>query len=82
MLFGSICLGCFLFQVFENLLNDLRIFDTGNDFDVTAAVFADFDVDVEHSLEALHPGHRAVALCGTLVTKERGQSPFRFELDC
>ncbi|OES47442.1 hypothetical protein A7R77_33065 [Pseudomonas aeruginosa] len=52
----------------ENLLNDLRIFDAGNHFDVTAAVFADFNINIEDSLEALHPGHGAVALCRTLVT--------------
>src|SRR5690554_773578 len=49
----------------ENLLNDLRIFDAGNHFDVTAAVFADFNINIEDSLEALHPGHGAVALCRT-----------------
>ncbi len=37
----GIRLGCFLFQMLENLLNDLRIFDAGNHFDVTAAVFAE-----------------------------------------
>ena len=35
---------------------------------MAAAVFADLDVDVEHSPEALHPCHGAVPLCGTLVT--------------
>lgn len=35
----------------ENLLNDLRIFDAGNHFDVTAAVFADFNINIEDSLE-------------------------------
>ena len=67
MLFGSIPLGCFLLKMLENLLDYLRIFDTGNDFDLTAAVFADFDVDVEDALESLHPGHSAMPLCRTLV---------------
>ncbi|NUV04503.1 hypothetical protein MS6194_04027 [Escherichia coli] len=52
-LLGGIRLGCFLFQMLENLLNDLRIFDAGNHFDVTAAVFADFNINIEDSLEAV-----------------------------
>ncbi len=31
-------------------------------------MFADFNINIEDSLEALHPGHGAVALCRTLVT--------------
>ncbi|MBX2846987.1 MAG: hypothetical protein KTR16_01605 [Acidiferrobacterales bacterium] len=41
----------------KNLLNHFRIFNTGYHFDLTATVFADFDVDVEDSLEALHPSY-------------------------
>ncbi|MBR8851116.1 hypothetical protein J0X08_05270 (plasmid) [Klebsiella variicola] len=35
--------------------------DAGNHFDVTAVppVFADFNINIEDSLEALHPGHGA-----------------------
>ena len=57
VLFGSIRLGRFLLQVFKNLLNDLGVLNAGNDFDLTAAVFTDLDVDVEHSFEALHDFH-------------------------
>ena len=67
MLPGSIRLGCFLLKMLKDLLNHLGIFDTGNHFDLTAAVLADFDIDVEDALESLHPGHGAVSLCGTLV---------------
>ena len=49
MLLGGIRLGRSLLQVLENLLNDFRIFDAGNDLNLTAAVFADFDIDVENS---------------------------------
>ena len=68
MLLGGIRFGRFLLQVLEDLLNHLRILDTGNNLNLATAVFADLDVDVEHSFEALHPGHSAMALCGAFVT--------------
>ena len=77
VLLGGTRLGRFLLKVLENLLNDLGVLDTGNDFDLTAAVFADFDVDVKDSFEALHPSHCAMALCGTLITPV-GIVAFRF----
>lgn len=46
----------------ENLLNDLRIFDAGNHFDVTAAVFADFNINIEDSLERCIGSWRGGAL--------------------
>ena len=67
MLLGGIHLGRFPLQVLENLLNDLRVLDTGNDFDLTAAVFTDFDIDVKDSFESLHPGHGPVPFCWTFV---------------
>ncbi|MFT6909146.1 MAG: hypothetical protein ACJAS1_005857 [Oleiphilaceae bacterium] len=39
--------------MFENLLNNLGIFDAGNDFEPTATVLTNFDVDIECSLESL-----------------------------
>ncbi|MFT5112443.1 MAG: hypothetical protein ACI8P9_001767 [Parasphingorhabdus sp.] len=36
-------------EVFENLFNDRRIFDTGNNFDCTVAMLTGFNVDVEHA---------------------------------
>ena len=60
-------LGGFLLQVPENLLNDLGVLDAGNHFDLTAAVFTDFDIDIENSFQSLHPGHGTMSLCGTLV---------------
>ena len=38
---------------------------------MATAVLADLDVDVEHSLEALLPGHGSMALCRTLVVPVR-----------
>jgi len=31
----------------QDLFNDCRVFDTGNDFDSTSALFTGFDVDVK-----------------------------------
>ena len=76
MLLGSIRLGCFLLQVLEDVLNDLRVFDTGNHLDLTTAVFADFNVDVEDALEPLHPGHGAMSFLGHLI------GPFRIRRGC
>jgi len=41
--------------------------DAGNDFDLAAAVFADLDVDIENSFEALHPGHGPVPFRWTFI---------------
>jgi len=36
-----------LFEVFENLFDDRRVFDTGNNFDGTATMLTGFNVDFE-----------------------------------
>lgn len=65
MLLGGIRLCSFLFEVLKDPLNYLRIFDTdnnnNNNFDLTAAVLTDFDVNVERCIQVM-------ALCGALVT--------------
>jgi len=33
----------------QDLFNDCRVFDTGNDFDSTTALFTGFDVDVKYT---------------------------------
>ena len=48
----------------QNSIDDVMIFDTGDDSDRSAAAAADFDVYVEYSLESLSPGHGGVALGG------------------
>ncbi len=45
----------------EYLVNDHRIFDTGNDLQRTATLSAMFDVDIEHTFESLRPCHGRVA---------------------
>ena len=47
-----------------------RVFNTGDHFNLTAAAFTDLNVDIEHVLKALHPGHdqRLPRLCSTLGT--------------
>ena len=42
-----------MLQVVEDLLDDQRIFDAGDDLDGAAAALAGLDVDVEHTLQAL-----------------------------
>ena len=77
MLAGRIDLVRFLLQVLKDQLNHLRIFDAGNHVDVTAAVFADFDINIEDALETLLPSHGTMALCGALATPV-GIEGFRF----
>ena len=48
--FGRITLGRFVLKVLENLLNDLGVFDAGNDLDVTATIFTNLDIDIEDAL--------------------------------
>ena len=44
------------------LLDHQRVFDTGYYFDSATAFFADCNIDIEYSLEALCPGHRGMLL--------------------
>ncbi len=48
------------------------LFDAGHDSHRTAAVDAGGHVDVEHTLEALGPGHRTATLGGGAVVGGRG----------
>ncbi len=41
----------------EYLLDDQWVFDAGHHFDGTAAGTARLNVDIEHALEPLSPGH-------------------------
>jgi len=56
--------GVLSLQMGENLLDDRRIFDAGNDPHRPTAGTAGFNVDVEHPFQALRPGHRCPALSG------------------
>ncbi len=44
-----------------------RILYTRDDLDLTAAEFADLNINIEYALEALHPGHGAVSFFRTLI---------------
>jgi len=59
--------GLFALQMRQNSLDHRRFFNAGNDLDVPRAPLAGLDIDVEHPLEPLHPGHRLVALRRRLV---------------
>ena len=51
-----------VFEVFENLLDDCRIFDTGNDPNVTTTLTAGFNVYIENSLQPLSPCYGGTSL--------------------
>ena len=53
-----------VFEVFENLFDNCRIFDTSDHPDGTAALLAGLDIDLEYPFEALRPGHGGMALGG------------------
>jgi hypothetical protein len=44
-------------QVREYLVDHCRVFDTGDDADITTAFAAGFDLDMEHAFQSLCPGH-------------------------
>jgi hypothetical protein len=46
-----------LFKVFQNLGNDCRVFNAGNDLDWTFALLTRFDIDIEYPFQSLHPCH-------------------------
>ena len=48
----------------EYLPDDVGIFDAGDDLHGSAAGVASSDIDVEHALEALRPGHGGMAFGG------------------
>ena len=43
---------------------DVLVINTSNDFDGPAAATADLNIDVEHTLEPLCPGHSTVSFSG------------------
>jgi len=49
-----------LFEGFEDLFDDSRIFYTGNHLDGTATILTGFNVDIEYSLQPLGPCHGGV----------------------
>jgi hypothetical protein len=51
-----------LFKVFEYLLDDCRIFDTGNDPNVTTTLTTGLNVYIENSLQSLRPSHGGLSL--------------------
>lgn len=77
MLAFRVDLSCFMLQVFKDQLDHLRIFDADNHFDVTAAVFAELDINIEHSFEALHLGHGLMPLCRAIMLVSIGRLQIR-----
>jgi hypothetical protein len=51
-------------EIFQNPLDDCGILDADDDAQPTAALAAGLDVDGEHPLEALRPGHRFLSASG------------------
>ena len=45
----------------QNFVNELLIFDTGDHFDESSTMGADFNINVEHPFQPLSPGHGGVA---------------------
>ena len=48
-------------EMIEDFLDHARIFDARDDLDRATTVLAGQDVDLEHPLQPLRPGHRDVA---------------------
>jgi len=61
-----------MLQVVEYLPDHLGIFDAGDDLHGSAAGLASLDIDVEHALEALRPGHDDMAFGGCPFCKSIG----------
>ena len=51
-------------QMSQNSVDDVLVLNTSNDFDGPAAATADLNIDVEHTLEPLCPGHNTVSFSG------------------
>jgi len=48
----------------QDPVDDVLILNASDDFDGPTAATANLDVDIEHSLKALSPGHGGMALSG------------------
>ena len=48
----------------QNSIDDVLVLNTSDDSDRSVAAAADFNVDIEYSLESLGPGHRDVSFNG------------------
>jgi len=62
---SSICL--FLNRESQYSFDQCRVFDTGNDPDITTALIASFDINIKYMLQSFCPGHGSLALDGGLV---------------
>ena len=51
-----------LVEMDKNALDHGGVFDAGDDLHRTTTHFAGFDVDAEHALEALRPGHGSCSI--------------------
>jgi hypothetical protein len=52
-----------LSQVIQNPINGVLVFNAGDNLHSTPATVTNLNIDIEHALQALCPGHRRVALC-------------------
>jgi hypothetical protein len=53
----------FLFlEVSQYLFDNERVFNTGNDLNLSASTLSGFNVDIENPFQSLHPGYRYVPL--------------------
>ena len=68
--------GVLSLQMGENLLNDHRVVDAGDDPHRPAAFPAGLDIDIEHPLETLRPAHRCPSLGGSLFLARLGRFGF------
>src|SRR3990167_10050812 len=48
--------------MFQDLCDYSRVFDAGHNLDMATATFTLLDINIENTLEPLHPGHRIAAL--------------------
>ena len=56
--------GGLIVKMSENLVDNVLVFNTGDDPDRSAATTTDLDVDGKNAFQALSPGHGGVALGG------------------
>ena len=74
----GICLSSCLLKVPEDLLDYLRTLNARNDFYMPSTVLANFNINIEESLKALHPCHGSVPLFRALI-EPVGTGCFRFD---
>lgn len=71
----SLCVsngGGFLLQLLEDVRDHRWVLNAGDHFDLSVAELTHLNINIEHALDTLHPGHDAIPFFRALIKPVRG----------